>query len=230
MESPSPQAARKVSVPKRVMSGSRANRASDNGQLQLFPPLRDAEYNALRADIAERGQLVPIERDAKTGEIVDGHHRLAICQELGIRPKFVQRTFTNDAERTAHILVLNLLRRNLDPVTWGRMFKKLAEARGVRLGRGGDRKSTAKSAVDAKALAKEMGVSPRTARERVQAADIVEEFPFLEGWKEYRVLEAREHLDKLSAQDGDCFALQRRIDEAQSPAGDCHFVWLRRRT
>jgi len=53
------------------------------------------------------------------------------------------------------------------------------------------------SPVSTDGLAKELGVSPKTARERVRAADAVDTYPFMEGWKEYRVLEAREQLDAL---------------------------------
>lgn len=167
--SPSPQA---ETAPRSRLNGS---------PFQLFPPLRDAEYEALKADIAERGQLIPIERDADSGQILDGHHRLAICQELGIRPKFTQRTFKNDAERTAFVIALNLKRRNLDSVTWGRMFKQYCS----------------NSEQSLRKAAKQMGVKTTTAKRRVDTADAADAYPFLEGWKEYRILEAQEKLAKL---------------------------------
>jgi hypothetical protein len=48
---------------------------------QLLPPLSDEEYRALKADIAARGVMVPIERDEE-GNVVDGHHRLRALGEL----------------------------------------------------------------------------------------------------------------------------------------------------
>ena len=42
---------------------------------QVLPPLSDDEFAALKADIAERGILVPIELD-EDGAVLDGHHRL----------------------------------------------------------------------------------------------------------------------------------------------------------
>ena len=86
---------------------------------QLLPDLRPDEYAALKADIARRGVLVPIEVDADTGEVLDGHHRLRIARELGTKPPTVSRHFASDEDRIAHVIALNLKRRHLDPVTWG---------------------------------------------------------------------------------------------------------------
>lgn len=115
---------------------------------QLFPPLSAREYQALKADIAERGVLVPVELDQK-GEVLDGHHRLAIAEELGIKAPTVKRTLKTDAERSAHIIALNLMRRNLDSATWGRMFKRYM----------------AESATSMQKAAKRLGVPRTTARE-----------------------------------------------------------------
>lgn len=43
-------------------------------QYQLFPELNESEFSELKADIAERGVMVPIEYDEE-GNILDGHHR-----------------------------------------------------------------------------------------------------------------------------------------------------------
>ena len=55
---------------------------------------------------------------------------------------------------------------------WGKMFKQLCKARGVKLGRGqrNDRNTSATIAE----VAKELGVSERTARNRVKASDDLE--------------------------------------------------------
>ena len=84
---------------------------------QLLPALADDDYARLRADIAERGVLVPVEKD-EHGNILDGHHRLAICEELGIvdYPRVVRR-FGSEAEKRAHVIALNIYRRHLDPET-----------------------------------------------------------------------------------------------------------------
>jgi N6-adenosine-specific RNA methylase IME4 len=80
---------------------------------QLLPPLSDAEYMALRDDIAARGVLVPIELD-EHGNVLDGHHRLRACRELGITdyPRIVRGGMSEEG-KVAHALTLNLTRRHL---------------------------------------------------------------------------------------------------------------------
>jgi hypothetical protein len=80
---------------------------------QVMPPLSDAEYEALKADIAECGVLVPVEYD-EYGNILDGHHRVRACRELGIKdyPGMV-RYLPDETERRAHARRLNFARRQL---------------------------------------------------------------------------------------------------------------------
>ena len=113
----------------------------------VMPPLSEGEYKALKASIEKSGVLVPVEVDEDTGELLDGHHRLKICQELGIEAPRVLRSFKRDEDRKEHALTLNLMRRHLGPISWAESFRKLAEVRGVRLGSGGDRTQTATVAV-----------------------------------------------------------------------------------
>lgn len=81
---------------------------------QVMPPLTEEEYNELKADIAARGVMVPIEYD-EHGNVLDGHHRLQICAELGIRdfPKVIRAGMTEDEKRT-HARKLNMARRQLN--------------------------------------------------------------------------------------------------------------------
>ena len=162
-------------------------------QFQLFPELRPDEYEALKADIAERGILVPAEVD-QDGQVLDGHHRLRIAGELGIDCPTVQRTFASDDERRAHIIAINVVRRQLDGVARGRWLRELAKLRGVRLGTQGRQRAKSPNLGD---IAKEVGVKKSQAQRDVAAADTVDAYPFMEGWKEYRVLEAREHMEAL---------------------------------
>lgn len=80
---------------------------------QLLPALTAEEYAALEASIVEHGVLVPVEYD-ENGEILDGHHRVAICESLGLVdwPRFVRKGLT-EAEKRAHIRALNMARRHL---------------------------------------------------------------------------------------------------------------------
>lgn len=82
---------------------------------QVMPAMSEDEYNDLKADIAKRGVLVPIELD-EDGNVLDGHHRLRACEELGITdyPRIVREGLTED-EKIWHSYKLNTARRNLTP-------------------------------------------------------------------------------------------------------------------
>lgn len=88
--------------------------SAEDQPYQVMPPLSADEYAALRDDIAARGVLVPVEYD-ETGEILDGHHRVQICGELGISqwPRLIRHGLT-ETEKRQHARRLNLDRRHLD--------------------------------------------------------------------------------------------------------------------
>ena len=80
---------------------------------QLFPNLADDEFAALKADIAERGVLVPVEYD-EHGAILDGHHRVRACRELGIKDwPTLTRSGMDDVQKRRHVRSLNMNRRHL---------------------------------------------------------------------------------------------------------------------
>lgn len=80
---------------------------------QLLPPLSEDEYSALREDIKSAGVRVPIDVD-ENGDILDGHHRKQICDELGIEcPERVIRDLP-DFAKVDYALTVNLTRRHLD--------------------------------------------------------------------------------------------------------------------
>jgi N6-adenosine-specific RNA methylase IME4/ParB-like chromosome segregation protein Spo0J len=80
---------------------------------QVMPPLSPEDYAALEADIIARGVLVPVEYD-EDGNILDGHNRVRICEDLGLIdfPRFVRKGLTEE-EKRAHARALNLNRRHL---------------------------------------------------------------------------------------------------------------------
>ena len=80
---------------------------------QVMPKLSADEYSELKTDIKERGVMVPIEFD-EFGNTIDGHHRLKICEELGITdyPKVIRAGMTEEQKRT-HARKLNMARRQL---------------------------------------------------------------------------------------------------------------------
>ncbi|MGH9028557.1 MAG: ParB N-terminal domain-containing protein, partial [Acidimicrobiales bacterium] len=100
---------------------------------QLLPELRPEEFDALKADIADHGVLVPPVIDAETGEIVDGYHRVKAWHELraeGVRvpdyPRDVRR-FSSDEERVSFVLATNIFRRHLDREQRAEIVTKLRE-------------------------------------------------------------------------------------------------------
>ena len=108
---------------------------------QLLPPLSEEEYTALKEDIAKRGVLVPVEYD-EDGNILDGHHRVKACEELGIKnwPSIVRIGMSED-EKAEHVLKLNIARRHL-PREWkqekakelreqGWSYRRIGEALGI---------------------------------------------------------------------------------------------------
>jgi len=82
---------------------------------QFLPSLTPKEYNALKASISKNGVLVPIELD-DNDTVLDGHHRLKACQDLGIAdyPKRT-RHFESESDKIRHIITLNKDRRHLTP-------------------------------------------------------------------------------------------------------------------
>jgi len=107
----------------------------DDTPWQLFPHLADDEYEALKADIAERGVLVPVEYD-EHGNILDGHHRVRACRELGIKDwPTVTRGGMDDEAKAEHVLTLNLSRRHLTREQRRELVKRLRADRGWSLRR-----------------------------------------------------------------------------------------------
>lgn len=77
---------------------------------EMFPMLSQVEYEALRDNIEERGQLVPV--IVSKNVLLDGRNRLKACEELGKEP-WVQEWEGTGGTETEFILSLNLYRRHL---------------------------------------------------------------------------------------------------------------------
>lgn len=76
----------------------------------LFPPMSDAEFAELKADIETNGQQMPIL--VYRNKIVDGRERLRACHELGIEPVY-KDVGKLDVPTQAFIVSQNLHRRHL---------------------------------------------------------------------------------------------------------------------
>lgn len=83
------------------------------GVYQLLPPLTPDELDNLRASIKDKGVLIPIIVD-EDDQIIDGHHRKMICDELGIEcPKIIRKNLT-EQEKRSESRYLNIARRHLN--------------------------------------------------------------------------------------------------------------------
>lgn len=103
---------------------------SQSAPYQLLPPLSEEEYTALKEDIRARGVAVAVEFDGD-GNILDGHHRVKIWQELqdeGVDiPMFDQKVmhFQSEEAKRDYVLALNLKRRHLTPTQKAMLFARL---------------------------------------------------------------------------------------------------------
>ena len=89
------------------------------GYLAAMPGMTKDEYENLKADIKEYGIANPILVDAKTMEVIDGHHRLKIAEELEMTCPFTFILDKDDNEETNPAILkwlavsLNINRRHL---------------------------------------------------------------------------------------------------------------------
>src|SRR5712691_8651906 len=143
---------------------------------QVFELLSDEAYAALKRDIQKNGIRVPAETD-EAGNILDGHNRAKIAQELGIDYPKVVRTFETEAEKIEYAIKMNLLRRHVGPLQWARAFSRLMQARGISRRRKHNRHTPRPATIAA--LAAEVGVKERTARDRLQLLEELEAYPDL---------------------------------------------------
>jgi len=92
----------------------------------LFPKLTATEYEALKKSIQTEGQHYPIAYN-EDFEILDGHTRYKICEELGIEPVLEPepRRFADKLSEKQFVLETNLNRRQIQE--WNRfiLFKPL---------------------------------------------------------------------------------------------------------
>ncbi len=80
---------------------------------KLVFPLKPDEYNSLKKSIKEDGLWLPIIVNLE-GEILDGHHRYKICNELEIQTKHAIREFENKLFEKKFVIECNLKRRQLN--------------------------------------------------------------------------------------------------------------------
>ena len=145
---------------------------------KLLPKMSDEEFAELKASIQTGGQHYPIVANDDL-EILDGHHRVRACIELGIEPDFEVRKFEDKLLEKKFVIETNLRRRHLNNfqlvelgVPLLEIEKELAKKRqaaGGKMGRNiqlglapDDAKPAFKKSKATVAVAKKVGVSTRT--------------------------------------------------------------------
>jgi ParB-like chromosome segregation protein Spo0J len=83
-----------------------------DGAFQPMPELSANELETLRADIAENGIQVPVIKD-QHGRIIDGNHRAAIADDLGIDYPTQVIEVADDGDAWNRAVALNCARRHL---------------------------------------------------------------------------------------------------------------------
>jgi ParB-like chromosome segregation protein Spo0J len=99
---------------------------------ELFPPMSDEQYQALKADIAENGQHEDIM--IWQGMLIDGRHRLRACLELGIQPDTAE--LDDSCDPYIYVITHNLHRRHLTESQRSLVAGKLATLKRGEVGNG----------------------------------------------------------------------------------------------
>lgn len=81
---------------------------------QVMRPLTDEEYADLKADVEQNGIAKPIDVD-EDGNILDGHHRVRIAEELGIEFEARFITGLDEDGKREYARRVNSLGRQLSP-------------------------------------------------------------------------------------------------------------------
>ena len=95
---------------------------------RLFPPMTQAEFEALKEDIGRHGLREPI--TTSEGEIVDGIHRDRACRELGIEPRYVE--WSGEGSLVDFVVGRNLHRRHLTESQRAMVAARIANLAGGR--------------------------------------------------------------------------------------------------
>jgi len=93
---------------------------------EIFPRMGEAEFVALKNDIAEHGVREPLW--IWRGQIIEGRHRAQACEELGIVPA-VREYDGDESGLVGFVVSLNLHRRHLDESQRAMVAGKLANLR-----------------------------------------------------------------------------------------------------
>ena len=79
---------------------------------EIWPPVQGEAFEKIKADIAAKGQRLPI--ILYKGAVIDGRTRERACEELGIAPRYEDSGAASDAEALSLVVSLNEHRRHLN--------------------------------------------------------------------------------------------------------------------
>jgi ParB-like nuclease domain len=103
----------KIREPLHVVGSTTITKIHINKEYEsVVPPMTKESFESLINSIRESGQLEPITINNK-GEILDGHNRLRVCENLKLEPLFEVKTFDNPSYEKLYIIDVNLQRRRL---------------------------------------------------------------------------------------------------------------------
>jgi ParB-like nuclease domain len=100
----------------------------------LIPPISTTDYERLKKSLAEEGGLLmPIILN-QNNVVLDGHHRLRACKELGISISYETRDFTDrPLDELKFVVSSNLNRRHLDEfqkahvaIKYDKLYRKIS--------------------------------------------------------------------------------------------------------
>lgn len=148
---------------------------------QELPGMDDDTYGRLVRDIKEHGLEFPIVVDRATNEILDGHHRYHAALEAGVEPAIEYRSFDSEEERTLWTVRVNLLRRDLGPVTKGKLYDAYLYAKGVERGQGA-RNDTSETSKTVLQVAEELGVTKPTLNASLKLGELLKGHDRLADW------------------------------------------------
>ena len=80
--------------------------------VDLFPPMSPSEKEVLRNDISQKGVRMPIV--VWRGKIIDGRNRYEACKHIGLDDYPVEEFDGSEEEMLAHVVSLNMSRRQLN--------------------------------------------------------------------------------------------------------------------
>lgn len=101
------------------------HRAAYNPRIELHEG--DSEYDALRQDIEEHGLVVPIVWNEQTGNVVGGHQRLTVCENLGMEEVDVSVIDVDEATEKRINIALNKAQGTWDDAKLAEFMESLGE-------------------------------------------------------------------------------------------------------